>query len=396
MPAAYACVLLAIGLLTGSPVTTVSRSVHHTSPSPFTGIGIQLRNEVISGELIVVTVVRGSPAHKKGVQVGDVITEVIREVDSWGKRLPQLEKTPTKDLGVKKAVDLILGKPKTSLRLMIRREGVKNPLAFDIERGRVKIESVFGHRRKENADWDFMIDPKSKVGYVRLSSFSRRTHDDLEAAVNDLKRQGVNGLVLDLRFNPGGFLNISLEVTDLFIDDGLIVSVRNRPPIKEEHYSGKSPGSLLDFPMACLVNGISASGSEIVASALQDHKRAKVFGERTYGKCSLQNLLDLEVTDPKTGQARTGEIKYTTATFRRPNGKNLDKSTAGKDEDWGVTPDNIIELSGNERRALAESLRKAETIYPKGKSKQKKFEDRQLEAALEYLRGQIASRASSK
>ena len=363
----------------------------------FTGIGIQIRKDAASDELLVVTPIKGSPAYKKDIQAGDIITEVIRDVDSKGDPLPKTEKTPTKGMSTNKAVKLILGQKDTNVKLMIRREGVKEPFEVEITRGRVEVESILGYKRKDDAGWNFMVDPKSKIGYIRMSSFARNTFKDLQIAMNDLMKQGVKGLVFDLRFNPGGLLDIAIDVTDLYVDDGLIVSIRQRPPAKEIFYSGKSNGSLLDFPMVCLVNGYSASGSEIVSAALQDHGRAKIMGERSYGKGSVQNIVDLDVIDPKTGTTRTAEIKYTTATFWRPNKKNLNKaSTPGKDDDeWGVTPDKVIKLTSKERRDLEEHLRNSETIMPKGKSKTKKFEDRQLEAALEYLRGQIkmASRA---
>jgi len=366
----------------------------------FTGIGIQIRKDASSDELLVVTPIKGSPAYKAGFQAGDIITEVIRDVDSAGNPLPKTETTPTKGLGVNKAVKLILGQENTKVRLKIRREGTKEPFILEVIRGRVEVESILGVRRKDNAEWDFVIDPKSKIGYIRMSSFARNTYRDLEIAMQELKRQGVKGLVFDLRFNPGGLLESAIKVTDLYVDDGLIVSIRPRGGIaRESRFNGRHTGSLLDFPMVCLVNGYSASGSEIVSAALQDHDRAKIFGERSYGKGSVQNIRDFEVIDPKTGETKKAEIKLTTATFWRPNGKNLNKaSTSGKDDDvWGVTPDKIIKLTGKERRDLAEHQRNSETIEPKGKSKLKEFKDRQLDAALEYLRGQIkmASRGAS-
>ena len=154
---------------------------------------------------------------------------------------------------------------------------------------------------------------------------------------------------------------------------------------------GKSPGSELSFKMVCLVNGFSASGSEIVSACLQDHRRAIVIGERSYGKGSVQNIQPFE----------GGEIKLTTASFWRPSGKNLNKSsTGGKDEDeWGVMPDKIVKLTSKEREDLAEAQRNAEFIQrPDKPAKKSDFKDRQLEEALDYLRGQIkmAARVPSK
>jgi carboxyl-terminal processing protease len=192
--------------------------------------------------------------------------------------------------------------------------------------------------------------------------------------------------VLDLRFNPGGLLTVAREITDLFIDDGLIVTIRPREGA-EDQLRGFSGDDHLNFPMVCLVNGGSASGSEIVAAALQDHHRAVIMGERSYGKGSVQNVL------PFGG----GEIKMTTASFWRPSGKNLNKSsTKGRDEDeWGVMPDKgyDLPLSRKETDDLEEHMEDQEVILAGGSKPVKKtnpdFKDRQLDMALTYLRDQI-------
>ena len=404
-----ACVVLAVGALPEVP-TTAGRLILRTSQETRRGVGIQFRREALSGELLIVDVIKNSPAHQKGVQVGDIITEMSRKKSEWGEPLPKPEKVSTRGLAPDQVLQFILGQPGTTIRLVIRREGVEKPIAFDIERWGSEFETVFGHRRKEDADWDFPIDPASKIGYVRLSSFSRNTSRDLELAVEELRGRGVEALVLDLRNNPGGLLDIAWKVSSLFIADGPIVTIRPRDPTHEARFEARRPkavfdwriarladgrieprcpGASFDLPMACLVNGNSKSASEIVAAALQDYKRAKVFGERTVGKGSVQNLETIEVIDPKSGETKRGKIKYTTAIFIRPNGKSIDRFTAGEGDDWGVTPDEVVELTDRERRDLAEYQRAAETILPKGKARSSKFEDRQLDAALAYLRGRI-------
>src|SRR5207244_7927224 len=139
-----------------------------------------------------------------------------------------------------------------------------------------------GCRRNAKDALHYMIDPGNKVCYVRVTTFARKTYRDLLTAVRKLNRQGINGFILDLRFNPGGLLTSAVEISDLFIDDGIIVSIRPRVG-REVSYPGSSGDDYLNFPMVCLVNGYSASGSEIVAACLQDHKRALVMGERSYG-----------------------------------------------------------------------------------------------------------------
>jgi carboxyl-terminal processing protease len=238
-----------------------------------------------------------------------------------------------------------------------------------------------------------MIDPVNKIGYIRLTQFARNSARDLDRVMEDLTKRGIKGFILDLRFNPGGLLDSAVKISDLYVNDGVIVSIRERG-VPEQEINGRARGSLLDFPMVCLVNGYSASGSEIVSACLQDHDRARIIGERSYGKGSVQHILEFD----------GGDIKMTTATFWRPSKKNLNKSsTSGKDEDvWGVTPDKLIKLTAKERVDLDEHLHSTEVIQPKNKpaptKEVKEFKDKQLDAALDYLRGQIqtASRAPAK
>ena len=352
----------------------------------FTGIGVQIRKDANSDMLLVVTPIKGSPAYKAGVVAGDIITTIIREVDSNGKPLTEREEISTKGMQLSDAVKKILGKPNTKVKILVKRDGTPDPIEFEITRGRVEVETVLGHKRKDNDDWDFMIDPVTKIGYARLTSFSRNTARDLISVMKQLVSQNVKGFVLDLRFNPGGLLDSAVDISDLFIGDGLIVSIRPRQG-KEQRHSGVQEGSLLDFPMVCLVNGGSASGSEIVSACLQDHHRALIIGERSYGKGSVQNIQAFG----------DGELKLTIASFWRPNGKNLNKSsTKGKDEDeWGVKPDLEIKLSRKERDDLADSQRESEVIQRKDKpaapASDKNFKDRQLEEALKYIKGQLST-----
>jgi C-terminal peptidase prc len=358
----------------------------------FPGVGIQIRKDSATDQLLVVTPIKGSPAYKAGIQAGDLITTVTREVDSLGKPLDPPEVIPTKGMKLTDAVKKITGKPGTKVKLTAQREGEDKPLEFNLTRGYVQVESVLGYKRKANDDWDYMIDPVNKIGYIRLTQFARNSYDDMKAIMSDLTERGIKGFILDLRFDPGGLLDSAVEISDLFINDGVIVSIRERNQ-PENEIRGRARGSLLDFPMVCLVNGYSASGSEIVSACLQDHDRARVIGERSYGKGSVQHIINFD----------GGQIKLTTATFWRPNKKNLNKSsTSGKDDDvWGVTPDEVVKLTAKERVDLDEHLRNVEVIRPKNKpapAKEKEFKDRQLDEALKYLRGQInmASRTPRK
>jgi C-terminal peptidase prc len=374
---------------------TVSSFKRETSGN-FTGIGIQIRLDTARDQLTVVTPIKDSPAYKAGLKAGDVITHIKREYDSKGKKLDTAEVIPTKGLAINEAVKKIVGIPGSKVKLVVEREGEDKPLEFEIRRGQVEVETVLGHKRKSDDSWDYVIDPENCICYVRLTQFSRHTERDLAKVLKNLTEDhGIKGFVLDLRFNPGGLLTSAVNISDMFIDDGLIVTIRPRVG-KEQPYVGQHDDSYLDFPMVCLINGHSASGSEIVSACLQDHGRAIIMGERSYGKGSVQNIQPFE----------EGEIKLTTASFWRPTGKNLNKSsTKGRDdEDWGVVPDKgyVLQLRPKQRDELEDFLRKQEIIprndVPVKENGKGEFKDVQLESALKYLREQIkiAARALQK
>jgi carboxyl-terminal processing protease len=242
-----------------------------------------------------------------------------------------------------------------------------------------------------------------------MMTFSETAADELRKAVSQLQADGVRGVVLDLRNNPGGLLKEAVEVSDLFLPEGRIVSTRGRNG-QEETYDAQEKGTLLmpakDYPMAVLINKYSASASEIVAAALQDHKRAVVVGERSYGKGSVQNVIRME--------NGSSALKLTTASYWRPSGKNIHRFPDSKDGDeWGVKPNDgyDVPMKDEERVAYMVHRRERDVIHGKpgspapapakpvkdsngkdsnGKDKDKKpFADRVLNKALDYLRGEI-------
>jgi C-terminal peptidase prc len=356
----------------------------------FTGIGVQIRKDTGRDMLRVVTPIKDSPAYKKGIKAGDIITTITRYVDDQGRPLDEPEVISTKGMTTNDAVKKILGKAKTKVKLTIDREGASKPLEFEIVRGSVEVETVLGVKRNSKDDsWDFLLDPEKKIYYVRLTQFTRGTYRDLAELMHRFDKEKIGGLVLDLRFNPGGTLESAVRISDLFIDDGLIVTIKPRKDVEDEEvHRGHHEGSYLKFPMAVLINGGSASASEIVSACLQDHKRAVIVGERSYGKGSVQRIHEFSATG--------GLLKLTTATYWRPNGKNINKSSTkgGEDDEWGVTPDGgyVLKLNPKERDELAEHQRDQEIIPNRElpvKDPKPEFKDRQLDKALDYLNGQI-------
>jgi C-terminal peptidase prc len=318
------------------------------------------------------------------MQAGDLITEIRRTVDPDGKPLPPdaPKVISTKGLASDEAVKIILGERGTPITVVVQREGEKEPRVFDLTRDKVEVESVFGVRRTGTDDWSFYADEDYKIGYIHLSQFGRNTARDLRKAVDNLKKSGLNGLVLDLRENGGGYLDSAINISSTFVGREKVVTVKYRTGRPDVH-EGTSKGEK-EFSMVVLVNGGSASASEIVAACLQDHGRAVVIGEKSYGKGSVQHMFPFRSTG--------GEIKMTVARYFPPTGRNIDKLATEQDptvKEWGVSPDKgfAVELSREERNELQEHLRSLD-VLPQPKP-EKPFIDRQLDKAMEYLRDEI-------
>ncbi|HVC94789.1 MAG TPA: S41 family peptidase [Pirellulales bacterium] len=351
--------------------------------SQFGGIGIQV--DMRQGRLLIVSPLVGSPAYRAGLQAGDMIVEIE------GKSLD--------GVSLDEAISRMKGEAGTSVTItVLSRGGERRTLT--LTREMIRMETVRGDRRNDEDRWDFMLDQDRKIGYIRLDSFSRETYRDLQRAMQELEKQQLRGLVIDLRFNPGGLLTSAVEVADLFLPEGEIVSTAGRNSPKRS-WTARKPGTYEGFPMAVLVNRGSASASEIVSAALQDHKRAVVIGERTWGKGSVQNVIELE--------GGKSALKLTTAGYQRPNGHNIHRAPDAKESDeWGVLPDPGFEvkLDDKEIGALFEHRRKRDILLVNHSVKPKEdgpppesgktegptsdFVDRQLQKALEYLSGELA------
>ena len=312
----------------------------------FGGIGIQITLD--HGRLVVISPLAGTPAYRQGVRAGDWIMKI--------------EGKSTEGIKLDQAVEKLTGKPATKVTITVLHQGETEPVDITIARAIIKIKSILGDKRKADDSWDFMYDKEHKIGYIRLTSFTKDTPGDLRGALKELKKGGARGLILDLRYNPGGLLSTAISVADLFLRGGVVVSTRGRNA-EEKVYRATGKAPYKDIPLVLLVNKYSASASEIVAAAVQDHKRAVVVGTRTWGKGSVQNVIELE-----NGKSA---LKLTTATYWRPSGKNIHRHTDDKDtDDWGVRPDSglVVDLTIEEMRKLIEQRRKRDVI-PNSKAK---------------------------
>lgn len=312
--------------------------------SEFGGIGIQITIE--GGQLKVLSPLVGTPAYRAGLLAGDRILEID------GKS--------TAGITLDQAVRRMKGEVGTKVTLTVLHPGRAKPEKLTIVRDHIHVETVLGDRRGPDDAWDYMLDPQQRIGYVRLTAFSRNTARELREVMERLQKAKLRGLILDLRFNPGGLLSSAIEVSDLFVANGRIVSTqgRNTP---ERVWHAHQEGTFTGFPMVVLINRFSASASEIVAACLQDHKRALIVGERTWGKGSVQNVIELE--DGRSA------LKLTTASYRRPNGKNIHRFADAKEsEEWGVAPDKGHErrLNDAELLRLVEDRRQRDVLQPKG------------------------------
>jgi carboxyl-terminal processing protease len=306
----------------------------------FGGIGVTVTLE--SGQLTVVTPILGSPAYRAGIRAGDALAEI--------------DGLATTGWTIDEAVRRVKGKAGTSIKVTVKHAAGGGTETLEVPRELVRVDSVLGDRRKADDTWNYFLDEEKRVGYVRITNFSRHTTDELRSAVGELAREGMTGLILDLRFNPGGLLSSAVEVSDLFVGEGRIVSTEGRSG-PQRVWEAEKDGTFADFPMVVLINRASASASEIVAACLQDHGRATIVGERTWGKGSVQNVIELE--DGKSA------LKLTTAGYLRPSGKNIHRREgAAEGDDWGVRPDAGFELKlgAEENEAYLADRRKRDAI----------------------------------
>ena len=265
----------------------------------FGGIGIEIT--LVKDVLTVVSPIEDTPAYSAGIKAGD---QIIR-----------IDGKSTKDITIMEAVKKLRGPKDTKVTITILREGLAKPKEFEMNRSIIKIRSVKSKVYDEH------------IGYIRIASFQERTGDDLKKALREIeaKARPLKGIVLDMRNNPGGLLNQSVEVSDIFLKSGIIVSTRGRSKSMESKAIAKDDGDEPTCPMVVLVNEGTASAAEIVSGALQDNGRAVILGAQTFGKGSVQTVIPLE-----DGAA----LKLTTAKYYTPKGRSIQAE--------GITPDIVV------------------------------------------------------
>lgn len=297
----------------------------------FGGLGIEVGME--DGFIKVISPIDDTPAQKAGIKAGDLIIK--------------LDDTPVKGLSLNDAVSRMRGKPGTEITLTVVRNGEDKPLKITIVRDIIKVNSVRART----------LEPG--YGYLRISSFQANTGPDLRRELEKLKEENssmLKGIVLDLRNNPGGVLNAAVDVVDVFLEKGLVVYTEGRDEESMLRFNAKPIDDLKDTPIVVLVNVGSASASEIVAGALQDHKRAVIVGQKTFGKGSVQTILPL---------SDEAAVKLTTARYYTPSGRSIQAA--------GIEPDIIID------KVAVRQIEEAETGVVKEENLSRHLENIQIE-----------------
>lgn len=277
------------------------KKMKNDTDGEFGGLGIEVTQK--EGIIYVVTPIDDTPAYKAGIKSKDRIVEINHE--------------PVLGLTLDEAIDKMKGKEGDKIHLAISREGEKGLSHFNIKREKIKIKPVKS----------FLV--SKDVAYIRLTQFQRRSASSIDSALKKLAKKsgGIKGIILDLRSNPGGLLNQAVDVSSIFLDKGIVVSTESRDPAnKNIHYVNKKYKKYLKTPLIVLVNGASASASEIVAGALQDNKRAIIMGSQTFGKGSVQTVAQVD---------KNNGVKLTIAQYMTPTNKKI--------QAFGITPDIVLD-----------------------------------------------------
>lgn len=306
-----------------------------------TGVGIQLTQDQDTKKLVVISPIEDTPAFDAGIQAKDIITKIDAQ--------------STQGMNINDAVSLIRGPIGSKVILTIKREN--REIEFPIVRAKIEIHPVKYSQKESSLD---------KVGYIRLNQFSANAAREMQEAINDLETQNISGYILDLRSNPGGLLYASIEIARMWLDRGDIVSTVNRNGVTDRQKANNR--SLTDKPLVVMVDGGSASASEILSGALQDNKRAILVGTKTFGKGLVQSV---------RGVGKGAGLAVTIAKYFTPSGRDINHE--------GIVPDVEISLTDAEKETLRQHRDKIGTI-----------EDPQYAKALDILTKEIAAVQNNK
>jgi carboxyl-terminal processing protease len=308
----------------------------------FGGIGVEVGME--DDRLTILNPIPGSPAYEAGILAGDVILGIDGQ-DVRGMPLDE-------------AVQIMRGPQGKTVQVKIQRRGEPEPREYDLVRAEIPVESVRGDWRDARGQWHYTLREDPRIGYIRLASFGDRSVEEMRVAWSQVDGQ-IDGLVLDLRGNAGGLLTAAIGICEMFLPPGeVVVSTRGREGATGRVYRSNGANEIdPKLPVVVLVDRFSASASEIVAACLQDYQRATIVGERTWGKGTVQNLIDIE--------GGRSAIRLTTQTYWRPSGANIHRHQVDTKEDtWGVQPqeEDKVEFTVDEFRQVQEARRRRD--YP--------------------------------
>lgn len=304
-----------------------------TLEQEFVGIGVLVEGPPQSEHLRVVSPVHEGPAFRAGIRAGDLILEIDGE--------------PTNAMDIDTAVERMKGLPGTNVRLKVQHAGQQDAMMLEVKREVIHTKSVLGDTTSADGSWNYFLESDPSIGYVRITSFGERTADEMRDVL-PFRTHSIKALILDLRGNMGGLLPAAVEVCDMFIDEGVIVSTRGRHERDDMVYRASSDKTIFSpsIPLVLLVDRYSASAAEIVAACLEDHQRAIVVGQRTWGKGTVQNVIPLE--------QGASALKLTTASYWRPSGTNIHRRRdAAEEDDWGVRPSPGYEVVLTDEQSIA-------------------------------------------
>jgi len=329
------------------------RETEEEMSNAFGGVGIQV--ELRESHIVIITPITGTPAERAGLRRGD--------------RLVKIDGKPIENPSIEKTVKLVRGEPDTLVTVTVFRPATKQTLDFPLKRARIRLESVRNATMRPGG-----------LGYLQVTQFSERTGKEFRAALTGLEKQGMRGLIIDLRNNPGGLLDAAIDVCNEFFEDGeLIVYTQGRTPESRENFNADNGHPRRTYPVAILVNGGTASAAEIVSGAMKDTKRAVIVGEKTFGKGSVQSIIELE----------NGEgLRLTTARYYTPSGITIHEK--------GIQPQVELEISADDEGKLRLQQSRPDLTEPVEFNERfgfQRIEDLQLNAAEEVLQGVLAARA---